>query len=170
MKTCITVKPVWTKLDKTKILLTNGSSMKIKSIAECSKGSILPLEHSAIHVLWTALSENRSWKPILVFFFEWLLNTSFTVLWFFAHCMLFCLMLILFFFKINFKKTTTGIPIECLTFFSGSEADPASCLAWSGPNCLSADDTSRLRVNPYSIVTPAFWCLWKYYGKCSFFP
>ena len=27
--------------DKTKILITNGSLMKVKSIAECSKGSIL---------------------------------------------------------------------------------------------------------------------------------
>ena len=39
-----TVKPVLSghsKLDKTKILMTNGSLMKVESIAECSKGSIL---------------------------------------------------------------------------------------------------------------------------------
>ena len=39
-----TVKPVLrghSKIDKTKILMTNGSSMEVKSIAECSKGSIL---------------------------------------------------------------------------------------------------------------------------------
>ena len=38
------VKPVLnghSKLDKTKILMTNGSLMKVKSIAECSPWSIL---------------------------------------------------------------------------------------------------------------------------------
>ena len=41
-----TVKPVLSghsKIDKTKILMTNGSLMEVDSIAECS-----PLEHSAI--------------------------------------------------------------------------------------------------------------------------
>ena len=40
-----TVKPVLSghsKIDKTKVLMTNGSLMKVESIAEC------PLEHSAI--------------------------------------------------------------------------------------------------------------------------
>ena len=40
----ITVKPVCSghsKIDKTKILMINGCLMKVKSIAECSKGSIL---------------------------------------------------------------------------------------------------------------------------------
>ena len=39
-----TVKPVLSgnsKIDKTKILMTSGSLMKVESIAECSKGSIL---------------------------------------------------------------------------------------------------------------------------------
>ena len=39
-----TVKPVLnghSKIDKTKILMTNGCLMKVESIAECSKGSIL---------------------------------------------------------------------------------------------------------------------------------
>ena len=39
-----TVKPVLSghsKIDKTKILMTNGSLMKVKSIAECSPWSIL---------------------------------------------------------------------------------------------------------------------------------
>ena len=41
-----TVKPVFklnshSKIDITKILMTNGSLMKVESIAECSKGSIL---------------------------------------------------------------------------------------------------------------------------------
>ena len=35
--------------------------MKVESIAECSKESIL-------QYFWPALSENRHWKPILVFF------------------------------------------------------------------------------------------------------
>ena len=37
--------------------MTNGSLMKVKSIAECSKGSIL-------QYFWPALSDKRSWKPI----------------------------------------------------------------------------------------------------------
>ena len=40
-KTC--VKQPLKKIDKTKILMTNGSLMKVKSIAECSKW-----EHSAV--------------------------------------------------------------------------------------------------------------------------
>ena len=39
-----TVKPVLSghsKIDKTKVLMANGSLMKVESIAECSKGSIL---------------------------------------------------------------------------------------------------------------------------------
>ena len=39
-----TVKPVFSghsKIDKTKILMTNGSLMKVESIAECSPWSIL---------------------------------------------------------------------------------------------------------------------------------
>ena len=43
-KNNITVKPVLSghsKIDETKILMTNGSLMKVESISECSKGSIL---------------------------------------------------------------------------------------------------------------------------------
>ena len=39
-----TVKPVMSghsKIDKTKIILTNGSLIKVESIAECSNGGIL---------------------------------------------------------------------------------------------------------------------------------
>ena len=36
--------------------MINGSLMKVKSIAECSKGSIL-------QYFWPALSNNWSWKP-----------------------------------------------------------------------------------------------------------
>ena len=39
-----TVKPIFSshsKIDKTKILMTNGSLMKVESIAECSPWSIL---------------------------------------------------------------------------------------------------------------------------------
>ena len=48
------------KIDKTKILMTNGSLMKFESIAECSPWSIL-------QYFWPALSDNWSWKSILVF-------------------------------------------------------------------------------------------------------
>ena len=47
-----------------KVLMTKGSLMKVESIAECSKGSILQI----LQYFWPALSNNRSWKPILVFF------------------------------------------------------------------------------------------------------
>ena len=57
---CNTVKPVLgghSKIDKTKVLKTNGSLMKVESIAEC-----------ILQYFWPALSDNRSWKPILIFF------------------------------------------------------------------------------------------------------
>ena len=51
-KTCVN----WPlKIDKTKMLMTNGSLMKVKGIAECPKGSIL-------HFF-----DNWSWKPIFCF-------------------------------------------------------------------------------------------------------
>ena len=59
-----TVKPVLSghsKIDKTKILMTNGSLMKLKSIAECSPWSIL-------QYFWPALNDNWSWKPIFGLF------------------------------------------------------------------------------------------------------
>ena len=43
-KVCFTIKPVYnghSKIDKLKILMTNGSLMKVESIAECSPWSIL---------------------------------------------------------------------------------------------------------------------------------
>ena len=46
------------KIDKTKVLMTNGSLMKVESIAECSLWSIL-------QYFWPALSDNWAWKPIL---------------------------------------------------------------------------------------------------------
>ena len=55
-----TVKHVYndhSKIDKTKVLMTNGSLMKVKSIAEYSKGSIL-------QYFLPALSDKWSWKPI----------------------------------------------------------------------------------------------------------
>ena len=45
------------KLDKSKHYMTNGSYMKVKSIAECSPCSIL-------QYFWPALSNYWSWKPI----------------------------------------------------------------------------------------------------------
>ena len=41
--------------------MANGSLMKVESIAECSKGSIL-------QCFWPALSDIGYWKPILLFF------------------------------------------------------------------------------------------------------
>ena len=49
------------KIDKTNVLMENGSLMKDESNAECSPWSILQ------HFL-PALSDNRYWKPVLVFF------------------------------------------------------------------------------------------------------
>ena len=59
-----TVKPVLrghSKIDKTKIWMTNGSLMKVKSIAECSPWSIL-------QYFWPALSDNHFWKPFFGLF------------------------------------------------------------------------------------------------------
>ena len=59
-----TIKPVISghlKIDKIMVLMENGSLMKVKSIAECSKGSIL-------QYFWPALSDNWYWKQILVLF------------------------------------------------------------------------------------------------------
>ena len=58
-----TVKPVLSghsKIDTTKVLMTNGGLMKVESTAECSLWSIL-------QYFWPALCDNRSWKPILIF-------------------------------------------------------------------------------------------------------
>ena len=77
MKFRSTVKPVFSshsKMDKTKILMTNGSLMKVESIAECSPWSIL-------QYFWPASSDNRSWIPISGLLFEWPLKTGFTVHW-----------------------------------------------------------------------------------------
>ena len=59
-----TVTLVWNGhsiIDKTKILITIGSFMKVESIAECSFWSIL-------QCLWPALSDNWSWKSIFCLF------------------------------------------------------------------------------------------------------
>ena len=58
-----TVKPVWSghsKIEKTKILMTNGSLMKVESVAECSKGSIL-------QYFQPSLSDNWYWNQFVVF-------------------------------------------------------------------------------------------------------
>ena len=60
----ITVKPVLnghSKIDKTKIFMTNGSLMKVENIAECSPWSIL-------QYFWPALSDNWSYKPMFDLF------------------------------------------------------------------------------------------------------
>ena len=59
-----TVKPVisgHSKIEKTKILMTNGSWMKVESIAECSPWSIL-------QYFWPALRDNWAWKLIFGLF------------------------------------------------------------------------------------------------------
>ena len=59
-----TVKPVLSghlKIDKTKVLMENGSLMKIESIAKCSRWSIL-------QYFRPSLSDNRYSKTIFVFF------------------------------------------------------------------------------------------------------
>ena len=66
-------------IDKTKILMTNGSLMKVESIAEFSTWSIL-------QYFWPALSYNWSWNPIFGLFKsgrftqKWAFYTGFTVL------------------------------------------------------------------------------------------
>ena len=62
-----TVKPVLnnqSQIDKPKVLKTNGSLMKVESIAKCSPWSIL-------QYFWPALSDNWSWNPIFGVMFEW---------------------------------------------------------------------------------------------------
>ena len=41
------------KIDKTKILMTNGSLMKVESNAECSKGGILQYFRSSLSDNWS---------------------------------------------------------------------------------------------------------------------
>ena len=57
-KTCLK-QPL--KIDKTKILMTNGSLMNVESIAECSPWSIL-------QYFWPELNDSWSWKPIFGLF------------------------------------------------------------------------------------------------------
>ena len=56
LKHAATVKPALSghsKIDKTKVLMTNGSLMKVESIAECSLGAFC-------NTFRPALSDNRS--------------------------------------------------------------------------------------------------------------
>ena len=70
-----TVKPVLnghSKIDKTKILMTNCSLIKVESIAECSKK-----EHSAILltcIKGQSILKTKFWS----LFFEWPLKAGFT--------------------------------------------------------------------------------------------
>ena len=52
--------------------MTNGSLMKVESIAECSLWSIL-------QYFWPALNDNGSWKPRFGLLLEWPLKTGFTI-------------------------------------------------------------------------------------------
>ena len=60
------------KIDKTKGLKTDGSLLKVESIAECSKGSIL-------QYFPPSLSYRLSLRSLFLSIFEWLLKTGFTV-------------------------------------------------------------------------------------------
>ena len=51
------------KIDKTNMLMINGSLMKVECITECSKGSIL-------FYFWPAFRDNRSWKTNFGLFFD----------------------------------------------------------------------------------------------------
>ena len=62
--------------------MTNGSSMKVESIAECSAWNIL-------QYFWPALSDNSSWKSIFEDGrfrdrFYCILVQSFCLIWFFT--------------------------------------------------------------------------------------
>ena len=63
-------------VDIRKILMTNGSLMKVKSIAEYSNGSIL-------QYFWPALSDNWSWKPVFLFFRVAILHRFWSILQYF---------------------------------------------------------------------------------------
>ena len=70
-----TVKPVknghFQKVQKL-VYKTNYLLMQVKSIAECSKGSIL-------QYFWPSLSYHLSFKIFILSIFEWLFYTGFTV-------------------------------------------------------------------------------------------
>ena len=70
-----TVNPVLSdhlKIDKTKVLMENGSLMHVGSNAECSPWSIL-------HYCQHALSAYRYWKAIYGVLLDWPLKTGFAV-------------------------------------------------------------------------------------------
>ena len=83
-KNVLPVKPVLSghsKIDKTKILMTDGSLMKVESIAECSPWSIL-------QNFWPALSNYWSWKLIFVIFLSGCLRQVLLyVSTHFSHCL-----------------------------------------------------------------------------------
>ena len=70
----VTLKPLLrghSKIDINKILMTNGSLMQVESIAKCSPWTVC--NTFDLHLAIICLEIN------LVFFFEWLLKTDFTV-------------------------------------------------------------------------------------------
>ena len=80
-----TVKPVLnghSKIDKTKILMTNGSLMKVESIAESA-------------IILTCIKRLLVLKTNFCFFWEWLFYTGFTVSTIYH---IFC-----YFFELSFK-------------------------------------------------------------------
>ena len=93
------------KTGKTKILMTNGGLMKVKSITECSPWCIL-------QYFWPALSNNWSWKPIFSLFERGRFTQVLLYLWrekatcfFVCHrfiCILILLVHVIFFILINY--------------------------------------------------------------------
>ena len=59
------------------VFKTNYRLMQVKSIAKCSKASILPLEHSAILLTFTKLSFVIKIFVLSIFDFEWQFYTGF---------------------------------------------------------------------------------------------
>ena len=64
------------KIDKTKVFMTNGSLMKVKSIAECSPWSILQYFWPARGAFCNTFDLHEA---ILGLLFEWPFKTGFTV-------------------------------------------------------------------------------------------
>ena len=67
-------KPIFSIFDKTKILMTDGSLMKVKSIAECSNWRILQIEY-----FWPALCDIGHGNQFFVFLREAVLDSYYCI-------------------------------------------------------------------------------------------
>ena len=124
LNTVKTVLSGHSKIVKTKFLMTNGSIMKVESVAECSHWSIL-------QYFWPAFKDNRCWKPILFFFLSGCLRQGL------QHCLpppltlcmlgsCFCFRLLTLFFKLNSLKTLFQRHYQSVKRF-GSRSGPTFC-------------------------------------------